>query len=135
VTAELTPDENALLIAGLGSVGEVVNRGAGRGARIAARGMRADIFQTTVTLALTLSAATETVARVLDSLGRRTAELQAVIGVGVGNLNPAVVTVTVTEDAAGTVAAHVRGVAKEGLIRLRAGEKAARRLIANLPPT
>ena len=129
--ADLTPDENALLIAGLGAVGGTVSPGAARGARRAAGRMRADIFATTVALPGPMPAATELVMRVLDALGTRTAELQAMIGAGALSLNPAVVSVTLSEDA-GTVTATVRGVAKEGLIRQRAGEKAARRVADHL---
>jgi hypothetical protein len=128
---ELTPEENDLLVAGLGTAGDRVNRGGKRGAGQAARRMRADIFETTVQLRPPLLTATDLVVRTLDALGTRTADLQAVIGAGAMNLNPAVVTVTLSETAE-KVTASVRGVAKEGLIRQRAGEKAARRVIEQL---
>jgi hypothetical protein len=128
---ELTPEENDLLVGGLRAVGDRVSRGAGRGAGRAARRMRADIFETTVELRSPLPTATELVTRTLDALGTRTADLQAVMGAGAMNMNPAVVTVTLSKDA-GRVVAHVRGVAKEGLIRQRAGEKAARRVAEHL---
>ncbi|GIH19606.1 hypothetical protein Raf01_77780 [Rugosimonospora africana] len=131
MAVELTTEESDLLVAGLGILGGRVNRGAGRGARRAARWMRADIFETTVELRPPLPTATDLVARTLDALGTRTTELQAMIGSGVMALNPAVVTVTLSEDG-GRVIATVRGVAKEGLIRQRAGEKAARRVAEQL---
>ena len=134
MTMELTPEENNLLVAGLGAVGALVNPGADRGARKAAKRMRADIFEITVELDLPVATAADLVARTLDTLGTRTADLQAVIGAGAMNLNPAVVTVTLSEHAEGSVAA-VRGVAKEGLIRQRAGEKAARRVVEQLTAT
>lgn len=128
---ELTPDENHLLVAGLRAVGGTVSRPAGYGAGLAARRMRADIFETAVELPVPLPAAAELVARTLDAAGTRTAAFQAVLGSGVLDLNPAVVTVTLSQDA-GRVVAVVRGVAKEGLIRQRAGEKAARRVAERL---
>jgi hypothetical protein len=131
MAVQLTPEESDLLIAGLGLVGDRVNRGAGRGARRAARWVRADIFETTVELRPPLPAATDLVARTLDALGTRTTGLQAMIGSGALDLSPAVVTVTLSE-AAGRVSATVRGVAKEGLIRQRAGEKAERRVVEHL---
>lgn len=96
-----------------------------------ARRLRADIVETTMELRLSLPAATELVARALDALGTRTAALQAVMGAGTMNLNPAVVTVTLSEHD-GRAIAVVRGAAKEGLIRQRAGEKAARRVVEYL---
>jgi hypothetical protein len=48
------------------------------------------------------------------------------------NLNPAVVTVTITSASGGGTSVHIRGAAKEGLIKQRAGQKAAERLAALL---
>ncbi|MBB4693604.1 hypothetical protein [Paractinoplanes abujensis] len=128
---DLTPEENELLLAGLFALGESTKRGAGWGARFAARRMRADIFETTVQLALSLPAARELVGRTLDATGARISETQAFLGSGAMNTNPAVVTVTVREQK-GQVVATVRGVAKEGLIPQRAGRKAARRIAGHL---
>jgi hypothetical protein len=44
------------------------------------------------------------------------------------NLNPAVVTVSMSSAADGGTVLHIRGAAKEGLIKQHAGEKAAKRL-------
>ncbi|WP_305783259.1 hypothetical protein [Symbioplanes lichenis] len=128
----LTPVENELLVAGLFALGESTKRGAGWGARFAARRIRADIFETAVELPLSLPAARELVGRTLDAVGARTAEAQAVLGSGALNLNPAVVTVVLRDRAEGVVVATVRGVAKEGLIPQRAGRKAARRVVEHL---
>ncbi|XVU20974.1 hypothetical protein ACQPZJ_27305 [Actinoplanes sp. CA-054009] len=128
---ELTPEENDLLVAGLEAVGNRAKRGAGFGAAFAARRMRADIFETTVNLPLSRPAAERLVGRTLDAMGTRTAGSQAVMGSGAMNMNPAVVTVTL-RDQDGTVVATIRGVAKEGLIRQRAGQKAARRVAEQL---
>jgi hypothetical protein len=48
------------------------------------------------------------------------------------NLNPAVVTVRMSSAADGGTIVHIRGAAKEGLIKQHAGEKAAKRLEALL---
>ncbi|GAB7045047.1 hypothetical protein [Catenuloplanes indicus] len=137
---ELTPDENRLLVDGLAALGAAGGfAGAGpagraggvRGAASAARRLRADIYETTVELPQSLPAAAGLAARTLAELGSPVGELQAVIGAGLLNMNPAVVTVTLARSG-GSVVATVRGAAKEGLIRQRAGEKAARRVAARL---
>jgi hypothetical protein len=58
----------------------------------------------------------------LSQLGGRGA------GSGAMNLNHAVITVRMTAAADGGTLLHIRGAAKEGLIKQHAGEKAARRL-------
>ncbi|MBL7255935.1 hypothetical protein [Paractinoplanes lichenicola] len=128
---ELAPAEHELLVAGLFTLGESTKRGAGWGARFAARRMRADIFETAVELPLPLPAASALIGRTLDSLGGRTAESQVIMGSGALNTNPAVVTVAIREQQGGVVAT-VRGVAMEGLIPQRAGRKAARRVAQHL---
>ena len=50
----------------------------------------------------------------------------AIVGSGVMRLNPAVVTVWIAERAGGGSRVRVRGIAKEGLIKQRGGEQAAR---------
>jgi hypothetical protein len=55
-------------------------------------------------------------------------EIRGVLKAGVMNLNPAVVTVWIVEPAPDQVAIRIRGVAKEGLIKQHAGEKAAQRV-------
>ncbi|WP_433304565.1 hypothetical protein ACQP2F_15445 [Actinoplanes sp. CA-030573] len=82
-------------------------------------------------LPLSLPAATELIGRTLAFLGTKTADSQVLMGAGAIKLNPAVVTVTASEQN-GSVHATVRGVAKEGLIRQRAGEKAARLVVQHL---
>jgi hypothetical protein len=56
----------------------------------------------------------------------------AVIGSGFLGLNPALVTVEVIPEAENRVTVNVSGVAKEGLIKQHAGEKAARRIAERL---
>ncbi|MGW7352026.1 hypothetical protein [Streptomyces sp. NPDC054784] len=62
--------------------------------------------------------------------GRATVRL--VMGSGALNLNPAVVTMTVSSLGDAGTRVHLRGVAKEGLIKQRAGRKAVERLAALL---
>ncbi|MGW7208535.1 hypothetical protein [Streptomyces sp. NPDC054837] len=59
--------------------------------------------------------------------------LRAVVGGGLGGLNPVVVTVLVTKGAEDSSAVRLRAAAKEGLVKQRAGEKTATRLAALLP--
>ena len=131
---ELTQEENDLLVAGIGALGDRTNRRAGQGVRRLAGRMRADIFETVVELRPPLTTATDLVAQTLDALGTRVADTRAMILAGAMDMNPTVVTVTLSEDA-GKVIAVVRGVAKEGLIRQRAGEKAAHLVAERLAAT
>ncbi|BCJ42611.1 hypothetical protein GCM10010168_06470 [Actinoplanes ianthinogenes] len=132
---ELTPDENALLLQRLAAIGEAAHHGGGLGARLAGRLLRPDIFETSVTLPRPVGEAVGQVGRILAGLGipvpmtshgGRT--LRAMIGAGALNLNPAVVTVSLTGAGWEATVARIRGVAKEGLIRQHAGRKAAERV-------
>ena len=58
--------------------------------------------------------------------------VRAVVGSGAMNLNPAVITVSMTSAADGSTILHIHGAAKEGLIKQHAGEKAAKRFGALL---
>ena len=113
----------------------------GKGAGAVARRLRKNVYEIELTLASPLSDSCDRVAGLLASIGQvlaqtgpadRRAVVRAVVGAGAMNLNPAVLTVTMTgSDDRGTVV-HIRGAAKEGLIKQRAGEKAARRFAALL---
>ncbi|MGH3339270.1 MAG: hypothetical protein ACRDPL_10615, partial [Propionibacteriaceae bacterium] len=59
-------------------------------------------------------------------------ELRTVVGSGALNLNPAVVTLQLRATTSASTTIRVRGVAKEGLIRQRAGREAAERVAARL---
>jgi hypothetical protein len=59
-------------------------------------------------------------------------ELRAVVGSGALDLNPAVVTLQLLATTSASTTIRVRGVAKEGLIRQRAGREAAERVAARL---
>jgi hypothetical protein len=126
----LIPDEDELLVAGLGQLG-------GRGAAWTARRLRKDVYELDKTLASPLDEVFAHVAGQLGSIGRVAAQtgpgdgkalVRGVVGSGAMNLNPAVITVTMTSATDGSTIVHIRGAAKEGLIKQRAGEKAAKRL-------
>jgi hypothetical protein len=124
------PDEDELLVMGLGRLG-------GPGAAWTARRLRKDVYELEKTLASPLDEVFAHVAGLLGSIGRvvaqtgsgdREALVCGVVGSGAMNLNPAVITVTITSPSHGITIVHIRGAAKEGLIKQRAGEKAAKRL-------
>jgi hypothetical protein len=127
-------DEDELLIRALGELG-----GRGRqGAEAAARRLRKDVFETELVLRVAPAAAAERArdaisdhGSLLDLEGAGDDRVVGVVGAGVGNLNPAVVIVTISASAEGSRLV-IRGAAKEGLIKQRAGEKAARRVAGAL---
>jgi hypothetical protein len=104
----------------------------------ASRRLRKSVLEIDLALAISPAAAAERTRQVLGELGREldvrdeaeTADSQVVgiVAAGVGNLNPAVVSVTIRAADDGSSKLVVRGAAKEGLIRQRAGEAAARRV-------
>jgi hypothetical protein len=111
------------------------------GARLAARLLSHDVHEILLVLALPPDEALALARCVLASLGEpadqtRLAdekhELRAVVGSGALNLNPAVVTLQLLATTSASTTIRVRGVAKEGLIRQRAGRKAAECVAARL---
>jgi hypothetical protein len=58
--------------------------------------------------------------------------IRAVVGGGVANMNPVVVTVTLKAAGPALTLVKVRGAAREGLIKQRAGEKTATKVAAAL---
>ncbi len=54
--------------------------------------------------------------------------MRGVVGAGAMNLKPTVITVTMTAVTDDSTTVHIRGATKEGLIRQRASDKAAKRL-------
>jgi hypothetical protein len=99
--------------------------------------LRKSVLEIDLTLVMPPAAAAERARQVLGELGRElgvrddgeTADTQVVgiVGAGAGNLNPAIVTVTIRAAGQGSKLV-VRGAAKEGLIKQHAGGKAARRV-------
>ncbi|WP_405715156.1 hypothetical protein OG264_36540 [Streptomyces xanthophaeus] len=140
----MTDDEDRILADALGAVGAIGGGSGGRtGATFAAKRLKKNVHEVPLTLAAPLDAAAQHVAGVLARLGnllgtgggaepdaQRT--VRAVVGGGFGNMNPVVVTVTLTAAGPQGTAVCVRGAAKEGLIKQRAGEKTARQVAALL---
>jgi hypothetical protein len=111
------------------------------GARLAARLLPEDVHEIELVLALPPDEALALAGWVLSSLGEPVHEtrladdnyqLRAVVGSGALNINPAMVTLQLVATTPVSTTIQVRGVAKEGLIRQRAGHKAAERVAARL---
>jgi hypothetical protein len=125
---DVTAEESQLLAEGFGATSP-------KGAVAAAKRMRANVFETEVTLRLPLTQAAARVRSVLEEAGSLIDEepagdghrLRGMTGAGSMNMNPTVVTVSLRESGPSTTA-RIRGVAKEGLIKQRAGQKAAERV-------
>lgn len=137
MSQDVTAEESQLLVQGMAAV---FGGAIGRGAVIAAKRMRANVFETDVALPMPVEQAAARVRSLLEELGGLLDEessggghrVRGMMGAGSMNLNPTVVTVTLTETGSAATAARIRGVAKEGLIKQRAGQKAAERVAARL---
>ena len=127
-------DEDELLVGAVGDVGAIGGPRGRRGAQRGARLLRKDVFEVELALSVPPRTAAD---RAREAIGERgevldlegsggdpDAQVVGIVGSGIGNLNPAVVTVTIRASAHGSQLV-IRGAAKEGLIRQRAGEKAA----------
>jgi hypothetical protein len=134
-------DEDDILVEEIGKLGG--GRGIGRsgwGARWTAGRLNKNVHEVDLMAAAPPDEIAERVASLLGSLGRIVDQqnsaggtvVRGVFGAGAMNLNPALVTVTMTAGAAGGTAVHIRGAAKEGLIKQRAGQKAAERIAEQL---
>ncbi|MCX5583464.1 hypothetical protein ACFV0H_02150 [Streptomyces erythrochromogenes] len=136
----MTDDEDLILAQALGAVGATGGGSGGRrGAAFAARRLKKNVHEVELSLGLSPSEAAARAADVLLRLGTpvRTAGaeppagarvVRALVGGGFGNMNPVLVTVTLTGAGPQATAVRVRGAAKEGLIKQRAGEKTARQV-------
>ena len=128
-------DEDELLASAIADLGRLV--GARHGPEFVARRMRKNVLELDLDVSMTPDAAAKRAEEVLADEGAfiRTepggqdapVEVIGLIAVGFGNLNPAVVTVTIRPSEYGSRLV-VRGAAKEGLIKQRAGEAAAKRI-------
>lgn len=104
-------------------------------------GFHKDVHELDVTIGKPCDETFAQAIRVIGALGTVIGEaaptdgvamIRGVIGAGSINLNPTVVTVTMNADGKDQTAVHIRGAAKEGLIKQHAGQKAAERLAAHL---
>jgi hypothetical protein len=138
--------ERALLVGGLealgrhgGAVGgELGAAGGASGARWSARRLREDRASEVIELALPVDQADASVTTLLADAGAVLDEAPgagpghperwALLGGGIGGLNPVVVRVELIPQANDTTTATIHAVAKEGLIRQRAATKTAMRL-------
>jgi hypothetical protein len=114
-----------------------------RGGKIASRFLKNDISEFDRELQLGFDLALERVRTVLAELspgaspelveaGTDRVTFRVLTGGGALNMNPVVVTVDAARRGERTTALHVRAIAKEGLIKQRAGQKTAERLTALL---
>jgi hypothetical protein len=136
-------DEDELLIQAVGNVGGRVSPGGRRGAERAARRLRKDVFEVDLVVSMSPQAAADRAAEVISEHGSLLdlegtggdpgTQVVGIVGSGAANLNPAVVTVTIRASSEGSRLV-IRGAAKEGLIKQRAGEKAAKRVAAAMAP-
>jgi hypothetical protein len=134
------PDEDEILIR------ELRDRAARAGASEAAAGLAArllkkNVYETTVTVSGGVQLAVDRAQQVLRDEGRLLAtepaadrsatKIVGIVKAGGWNKNPAVITLTITPAEIGTQV-QIRGAAAEGLIKQRAGEAAAKRVAAAL---
>jgi len=124
-----------------GAVGVASKRGGAGGAAFAGRRLRKNVHEIEMTLAAPLDEVFVQVVSLVGSMGRVVAQagpsdgraiVRGVLGAGIMDLNPAVVTVTMVPAGDSGTSVQIRGAAKEGLIKQRAGQKAAERLAALL---
>jgi hypothetical protein len=129
--------------ASLGIPGDAAasSRGGAWGAAFAGRRLRKDVGETEIALAAPLDEVFVRVVSLIEAMGRLVAQagpadgravVRGIVGAGVMDLNPAVVTVTLAAAGEDGTQVHLRGAAKEGLIKQRAGHKAVERLAARL---
>jgi hypothetical protein len=136
-------DEDELLIRAVGNAGGRVSPGGRQGAERGARRLRKDVFEVDLVVNMSPRAAADRAEEVISEQGSVVdlegtggdpgTQVVGIVGSGVANLNPAVVTVTIQACAEGARLV-IRGAAKEGLIKQRAGEKAAKRIAAAMAP-
>ena len=113
----------------------------GIGARWVARLLPTNTAEEAVTLQLPAASARQLIldlvgSAVLASPAPSAPDLiRAVVGSGRLNLNPTLLTITITPISASTTRVTVRGAAKEGLVRQRGGEQATSRFMGQLAST
>ncbi|MFJ8200983.1 hypothetical protein [Streptomyces sp. NPDC096152] len=125
------------------------HRGLGRagargGARGAARGFKwtkKDVSTTRIPLPGTVEAASSLLHGILTGVGSLTGTqarddggvtMRAIVGVGLGGMNPAVVTAVVAAAPDGTAVLELRAAGREGLIKQHPADKALAKITAQL---
>jgi len=136
-------DEDELLTRALGDVGGLMGPHTRRGAERGARRLRKDVLEVDLVVSMSPRQAAGRARQVIGQYGRvlssedpgddSGAQVIGIMGSGAANLNPAVVTVTIEASEWGSRLV-IRGAAKEGLIKQRAGAKAAKRVAAAIAP-
>jgi hypothetical protein len=130
----VTGSEDELLASELGALG-------GPGSAWAARRLRVNVHEIEMAHGAPVDEVVVEVTTLIATMGRVVTQtgltngraiVRGVTGAGALNLNPTVVTVTISSTDSMSTTVHIRGVAKEGLIKQRAGQKAAERLAALL---
>jgi hypothetical protein len=128
-----------------GSPGLSGAAGARGGARGAARGFKRtkkDVAEQTVKLSMDLPEASRMVFRAVEAVGQvvgsemrddGSAAIRAVLGVGIGGLNPAVVTVIISQGEPAMSIARLRAAGREGLIKQHPASKALAKITPLLP--
>jgi hypothetical protein len=128
-------------VAAGGVLGMAGKLGGAWGAAFAGRRLRKNVHEIELTLAAPSDEVFVQVVSLVGSMGRLVAQtgpsdgkaiVRGILGAGIMNLNPAVVTVTMLPANGRGTSVRIRGAAKEGLIRQRAGQKASERLAASL---
>ena len=123
-------DEEQILAQALGEIW-------GPGARLVARWLPEDVYEIVLETGSSPEKAWQVALAVLSREGKilenqraetRGSVVCAIVGSGAWNMNPALVKVRITPTAEGVTRLEIRGIAKEGLIRQRAGEAAAKRI-------
>jgi hypothetical protein len=131
-------DEDALLVRAIGDLGSL--GGVRRGAAMGVRRLKKNVLEIDLALDMPPQAAADRARQVLSQQGKllningddgSATIAVGMVGAGAGNLNPAVVTVTIDKAENGSKLV-IRGAAKEGLIKQRAGDAAAKRVAAAL---
>ena len=136
-------DEDELLTRALGDVGGLMGPHGRRGAEHSARRLRKDVFEVDLVVSMSPRQAAGRARQVIGQYGRvlnsedpgdaSGAQVIGIMGSGAANLNPAVVTMTIEASEWGSRLV-IRGAAKEGLIKQRAGAKAATRVAVAIAP-
>lgn len=118
--------------------------GARGGARGAARGyarMKPDVETAALPFAGPPAAAYELICRVLNQIGSLVGAsagdggdfwIRAMVGVGLGNLNPTVVTVQIMTQADGATLVNLRAAGREGLIKRHPAARSLERVVTTL---